>query len=181
MSEQVYRIFCETGRELKAQELLRGLGYGVIPSVAERMIFKHKKPVKELRPLLSGYVLFRYEGEPDWKELDWQEYMYYALGYSNNSKALKNKDLEFAHWLMQRGGVAEISKAIQVGTKIKIIDGPLKDYEGNIVKINSRSKCAEVKIDDEGVIHTIWLSYEIMEAEADTRKMTRGIWTDGPH
>ncbi len=56
----------------------------------------------------------------------------------DNTKKLRGHDLEFIQWLKRQNGMIGISKAIQIGTKIKIIDGPLKKYEGNIIKINKR-------------------------------------------
>ena len=51
---------------------------------------------------------------------------------------------------------------MEIGNKIKIMEGPLKEWEGQIVKINKRQKCACVKIDGDGLKNTIWLSYEII-------------------
>ena len=58
----------------------------------------------------------------------------------------------------------KISKAVKTGTKIKIVEGPLKEMEGMITKINSRQKCAKVTIKG-GIVNTsLWLSYEVIEA-----------------
>jgi transcriptional antiterminator NusG len=160
--EQVFCVFCETGREAKVQEALCKLGFRIIPAVAKRAVFKRKKETMELRPLVPGYVFFQYDCEPEWKQVCRLKYVYYTLKYSDNSKALRGKDLEFVRWIMRRGSALEISKAVRVGTKVKIIDGPLKEWEGNIIKLNSRAKCAEVKIDTEGIIHTVWLSFEVI-------------------
>jgi transcription antitermination factor NusG len=161
--EHIYCIFCETGKETKVQDRLRELGFTVILPVVERMVFKRKKQTRELRPLLPGYVFLHHDCEPDWKKVNRLDYVYCALGYSDNSKVLRNKDLDFVHWVMRRNHIVEISKAVQVGTKVKIVSGPLKEWEGNIIRLNSRSKCAEVKIDTEGIAHKIWLSYELIK------------------
>jgi transcription antitermination factor NusG len=75
---------------------------------------------------------------------------------------LRGNDLDFIKWLNGHNGVIEISKAVEIGTKIKILEGPLKELEGNIVKINKRQKCVCVKIEGEGIKNTIWLSYEFV-------------------
>lgn len=52
---------------------------------------------------------------------------------------------------------------MEIGKKIKIMEGPLKELEGKIVKINKKQKCAGIKIDGEKINNIIWLSYEIIE------------------
>ena len=71
--------------------------------------------------------------------------------------------MKFIQWLIRHNDGIKISKVIQIGTKIKIIDGPLKEYEGNIIKVNKRQKCVAVRINTEGIINTIWLSYEYIK------------------
>ena len=88
---------------------------------------------------------------------------FYLLKYADNTKHLRDNDLKFVQWLVENNGIIKISKAIKIGKKIKIMEGPLKDFEGNIVKINKRQKCVKIKIDEEGIIKYIWLSYEYIE------------------
>jgi len=159
----IFCVFCETGKETRVETFLEGLGYRVVSSVSERSVIKAGKRIKELRPLLSGYVFFAHTGEPDWNAIDQFEYIFYPLRYSDGTSRMRGNDLKFVQWLIRHNGVIEISRAIKTGTKIKIIDGPLKEYEGNIIKINGRQKSAAVQIDSDGMIHTIWLSYELIE------------------
>jgi transcriptional antiterminator NusG len=139
------------------------MGYDIISGLVERNVVKGKKSIKELRPVLPGYVFFESGSEPDWKGVAASKYIYYPLQYSDSGKQLKGSDLTFVKWLKTKNGnngVVKISKAMEIGNRIKIIEGPLKEMEGNIVRINKRQKCAEVKIEGEGIKHTMWLSYE---------------------
>jgi transcriptional antiterminator NusG len=128
--------------------------------LAERKIIKNGKTIKELRSIIPGYVFFENKNEPDWEEIKKYKYIYYPLRYTNNETKLKDNDLSFVKWLMKNNGIIKISNVTEKGKKIKIIDGPLKDYEGNIVKINKKQKCAGIKIEGEGIKNIIWLSYE---------------------
>jgi transcription antitermination factor NusG len=65
--------------------------------------------------------------------------------------------------LLRQNGKFGISKAVLEGTKVKIIDGPLKELEGKIIKVNKRRKCAEIEIETFGTINKIWLAYELIE------------------
>ena len=160
---EFFCIFCETGREAIVEDYLQSLGCIVISSTVERNVVKNGKFIKEFRPIISGYTFFEYDGEPDWREIKKCKYIYYPLQYNDNSKKLRNNDLEFVYWLIRNNGVVKISKVIEIGNKIKIIEGPLKEYEGNIVKINKRQKCAKIEINGEGMINNVWVSYEYMD------------------
>ena len=155
-----YCVFCKNGFEKNVETFLRNNGYKIIPSIVERNIVKNRKFIQESRPLISGYVFFEYEDTPNWIEIRKFEHILYPLAYYDNTKQLRNNDKKFVQWLVQNNGIIKISKAIKNGNKIKVMEGPLKDYEKKIVKINKRQKCAKIKIDEEGIINYIWLSYE---------------------
>jgi transcription antitermination factor NusG len=43
------------------------------------------------------------------------------------------------------------------------LEGPLKDFDGKIIKVNKRQKCAAIKLEGEGIDKIIWLSYEYIK------------------
>ena len=142
---------------------MRDMGLNVISSLVERNIIKNGKLVKALRSIIPGYVFFEYYLEPDWDEIRKFKYIFYPLQYADNEKMLRDADLRFVKWLKGNNGRIKISKAMEVGKKIRILEGPLKEQEGKIVKINKRQKCAGVKLEGEGIKQVIWLSYEVIE------------------
>jgi transcription antitermination factor NusG len=161
--KNVFCIFCETSQEIKAATYLQQMGYTVISALAERKIIVNGKIKNILRSLIPGYVFFENENVPDWfkwMELCRTQHIYYPLKYSDGEKRLRGKDLEFINWLKANNGILKISKVIEIGNKINVIKGPLKDFEGKIIKINKRQKCAAIKLDGEGIEKTVWLSYE---------------------
>jgi transcriptional antiterminator NusG len=144
---------------------LSSLGYEIISSISERNVIKNGKTIKQFRPIVSGYVFFSSEMEPDWRTIIGFKDIFYPLRYSDDSKCLRGYDIAFVHWLIRHNGVIGVSKAIQCGTRIKIVEGPLKEYEGNIIKVNKRQKSVMIQIDTEGIINTVWLSYEYIKEE----------------
>lgn len=65
-----------------------------------------------------------------------------------------------------------MSKVIQVGTKLQFVDGPLKDMDGRIVKVNKNRKQVQVSIgEEENLMRTVWCSIEYIEATVDTDRM----------
>ena len=163
LHNSVFCLFCESSEEYNVEAFLKGLGFNVITSLVERFIFKNGKWKKELRSIIPGYVFFEHAGEPLWEKIYENEHIYYALHYSDKSKNLKAHDLNFIQWLKKQNGKIKTSKAIEIENKIKILEGPLKELEGKIIKINKKQKSACVKIEGEGIINKIWLSYENIE------------------
>jgi transcriptional antiterminator NusG len=156
----VFCLFCETSYEGRVETFLRNNGFNVISALVERNIYKNGKLVKEKRSIIPGYVFFEDNKEPDWDKICEFKHIHYPLHYMDKSKSLKKNDLDFVNWLKRNNGLVKISKVMDIGKKIKIIEGPLKELEGNIVKINKKQKCIGVKIDGDGINNIIWLSYE---------------------
>ena len=161
--KNVFCVFCETLQENKVELYLKNMGFNVISTFAERNIVTDGKIKNILRSVMPGYVFFEYDGLLDgfcWKEICKMPSIYYPLKYGDNENRLRGKDLEFVDWLWKNNGIIKISKVIEIGNKIQVIEGPLKDYEGKIIKINKRQKCAAIKLDGEGIEKIIWLSFE---------------------
>src|SRR5215470_4901375 len=131
----VFCLFCETSQEYKVETFLQNIGFNVISALVERIVFKNGKQVLEKRAIIPGYVFFENINEPDWNKICEYKYIHYPLHYMDKSKYLKKND-----------ETIKISKVINIGNKIKIIEGPLKELEGKIVKINKKQKCIGVKI-----------------------------------
>jgi transcriptional antiterminator NusG len=162
----VYCLYCETGRENRVGEGLTRSGFRVIPSLVELVIVKNKKSSHVVRQLLPGYVFFESEAAlraGDWATIKQDKHIYRPLSYVDGSKELRGDDLLFVELLERKRGLLGISKAIAEGTRVKIIDGPLKELEGKIIKVNRKRRCAEVAIESVGVVHRIWLSYELIK------------------
>ena len=159
--EFVFCIFCEYLQESKVEKYLKKIGLKVISTLVERNIIKNGKLVKELRSIIPGYVFFENNKEPDWNEICKLKYIFYPLHYTDNEKRLRDKDLQFVKWLKENNGIIKISNVMEIGKKLKIMDGPLKELEGKTVKINKRQKCVGIKLDGDVIKNIIWLSYEV--------------------
>jgi transcriptional antiterminator NusG len=161
-----YCLYCESGQERKVNASLEKLAFRIIPALAEQIVVRGGVSKKVTRHLLPGYVFFESE-EPvrtaQWKELCESAHVYRPLGYSNGSKELMGSDIFFIQLLLRRQGKLEVSKAVEEGSRVKIIEGPLKELEGNIIKLNKNRRCAEVEIESFGIVHKVWLSYEVVE------------------
>lgn len=60
-------------------------------------------------------------------------------------------------------GKIGLLKALQVGDRIEIIDGILKQLHGTITKMDKRKRTIRIALDTEGAIREIWLAYDVVE------------------
>jgi transcriptional antiterminator NusG len=158
-------VFClrvEGGQENYVGRFLRNAGMNVVPAFAERAVVRKGKTKRVTRPLMPGYLFFTCDYAPDWGTVKRMPSVYKALSYPDGSFALRGRDLDFVRLLMKNNGVYKISRAVSEGAKIKIIDGPLKNLEGGIIKVNRRKGRALVRIEGEGIINNIWLGFELI-------------------
>jgi transcriptional antiterminator NusG len=163
IDEAVYCLACFSGQERKVEDFIKQSGYKVISAIVERSVVKNGKRYKEFRSLLPGYVFMVSDGLPVWDMLIRFRYICRPLRYGDGTMCLRGGDLDFVRWLQRYNGVIETSKVIQEGTKIRIISGPLMDYEGKIIKVNKRQKCAAVRLVSEKIPCTVWLSFDFIE------------------
>ena len=161
--ETVYCLFCEAQSEAAVIAYLRVLGLEAISPATVRLAVRRGREVRENRRMLPGYVFVYASAAPDFRQLSRISGVLRALKYNDGSYALTGADLAFAAWLYANGGVIDVSAAIQAGTKIKIIDGPLRDYGGRIVKVDKKRKSVAVEIGLGGAVKLVWASFALIE------------------
>lgn len=173
-SLKTYCLFCISGQESKVMKKLKVLGYSPLAPMV-----MHWKPEagslkKAARRLLPGYVFFDVDTEPDWQSIRTHESVLKILQYEDCERAMRDSDLEFVAWLKKYDGTIEMTRVIQVGTKLEFIDGPLKDMAGSIIKVNKSRKQVQVALGGEkSIMRTIWCSIEYIEENADADRLRR--------
>ena len=162
--EFVYCVSCDAGSEgVLRNDLLRQLpNTGVLFPVVDREELKSGIWAVKTRPLIPGYV-FIYSEEPIEPHAFYRcERVTHLLGYleqTHREHALSGSDLDFARWVLSHDGHIGVSRAMLVGDKTTIIDGPLKRYEGEILKIDRRRRSALVAVSVGEMTKNIWLSF----------------------
>ena len=81
---------------------------------------------------------------------------------------LAGTDLIMAKALFSEDGVVGFSRAFFEGDRIRIADGFLKQYEGQIIRVNKRAKTAQIRVKFEGKTLSLWLGYELIDRPNDT-------------
>jgi len=164
-SVSIYCLHCISGREHQLKNKLDGMGYfAFIPIEIKRTYGSN--PTTHEKPLLPGYVFFEFAHgcEPNWQQIKETPYVIKILEYSDGNRALRDVDLSFIEWMKRISYKLDISKVIQIGTKIKVIDGPLKDYEGQIAIVKKQRKYVAIKINFIEQASLIWCPIEYIEA-----------------
>lgn len=170
---KAYCIYCKSGSEEKLLQLLTKemrLNYPHSFDIfyPVRIINQKKRGVWSRidQPLLPGY-LFLYLDEEETLPLfllHHERDIYKILRYSDGTMELKGDDAHYADWVFNNRGRLEPSRVIyQPKQPIKVIDGPLKDLRGNIVKVDKHHKRVIVEAMFAGAMRKIHLSADFVE------------------
>ncbi len=165
MENQVARcLFCQTGFENSVVEYVQdymGL-YAFIPKKIKR-IKKHGVWTEEEHILFKSYVFVYSDDSVDDTVFFRIPRVIKLLGYNGGgSHALIGGDRAFADALMNQSGVFGTLKAVEVGGRVEVIDGLLKDMSGKVLRVDKRKQMAEIEFDIMGETRSVWLSYEVL-------------------
>ena len=170
-------VFCQTGKEAA----LSGVIEETFPHI-ETLIPKKKRirrvgreRFEESVILFPGYVFFRMEPDSEaeksksafpaeFKQIYRWSYTYRLLTNVDGDWRLTGADLNMAKKMFEEKGAICFSKAyFDEGNRIRVLEGFLKDYEGDIVRVDRRHCTAEVQVDFQGRKVSMWLGYELIE------------------
>ena len=160
-----YCVFCLTGHEQQVVGRLERMGFECMVAFAVRVVTKDGRERLERRKLFPGYVFFRAEGLDGHQVMEVQglSHVIKLLRYEEGAYALSQQDLQFIAWLWQRGGALEVSRVYREGDRIRVIDGPLKDYEGQIVQVNLKRKSVAIQLTGKSLLGKVWCSVELVQ------------------
>lgn len=163
-----YCIQCLTGREEKTAYLIEQ-AYPQITAYAVRQ-HKHQSTggVKTIvtKILLPGYIFLYTRGEVPFRRLLSMQEVSWFLSYGGKDDyQLCGADLQFATWVMRHEGLFQCSRAVQVGSELKVISGPLVDSIGTVSKVDrhNRNVCLDINFD--GSVRRIWLPFQWTDAQ----------------
>ena len=156
-------LFCRVGCEdIVIREIVKDeTSISAISPVKIRFIRGINRSEKVI--LFPGYVFFSAPSNYDISSLIHNKYVYRALTYGDHGWQLVGGDREIAEALFQAQGVIGFSKAYYENDRIRIVEGFLKKYEGNILKVNHRMKTAQVLLKFNQIDLKVWLGFEVIE------------------
>lgn len=152
-------VSCRSGYEQRFAQLASGDDVTVIVPLRIRREKDRGKWIENRIKLLPGYA-FIYADSMEAIHDAQRGFKVHMLSYSDGETALHGADLQFARWAWENHGVIGVSAAIHEQDRIKIVDGPLKNMEGMIIKLDRRHMLANVET-DMGL--RTWLSYDWLD------------------
>jgi len=172
-----YCIACRTGGEAKVRAHLNkyfGREFGDLNDVKvfypQRRMFERRKGKKLVtdQPILPGYLMLS-------SEFDLQDRVpevrripgcYGFLRNLDKSVALKGADLQYAAWIMGNKGMIKPSKIeYEEGEPIKVLEGPLKDLHGTILRVDRSSSRVLVAFEFANVVRKVSMPVEFVSSD----------------
>jgi len=105
-----------------------------------------------------GYLFFR-ASETFWPSGHPYD-LYRVLRVEERNWRLQGRDEEFAKWLFENNGIIGLSKAYREGDRIVMTEGPMKDLQGYVVRVDKRNAKGLVEVEVNGHKIRTWLCFE---------------------
>lgn len=166
----IYCLFCRTQRQrsVALQAARRYQSKVVNPQVRNRRWVGDTARVFS-KPLLPGYLFIFSKESIDFSQLRFDiSGAIRILRYENGDGNLTPDDRRFAMWLLKYDGTVGTSLAMREGDRIRVISGPMKDFEGSIKRVNKQRRRAEVMFTFDGLTRGVWMDFDwLNQADAD--------------
>jgi transcriptional antiterminator NusG len=145
-------------------------------------IRRQGKRIEELKAIFPGYIFLEVD-EVDtelYQRLKRVKGFYRFLKSNHDITPLSGKDLAIIAHILSFGGIAESSRAyFDENDRIVITEGPLKGFEGSIIKVDKRKERVKLRLDFSQQMFTIDLAYEVIEKVKQPELQTDGSSQSG--
>ncbi len=162
-----YCVFCKTGSENTIAQNINSVAQEGVTAVAPARVLHEKRRgvwVQRKLILLPGYIFIYSENERNIELKPRFLNIYGILKYETGMRELNGSDYEYSMWVYRHNGSIEMSTVIKEGSRIKVIDGPLLDCLGTIVKLDKHKRKVWIEFDFDGQSRTVQLSAECVTA-----------------
>ena len=160
-------LFCLTGEENDViTRLKRSYDLSVISPVRQHY-FRRKGELSIIEDKVFPSYLFFATGDPDLpvKELERLDGVIRLLRYDAEEWILRGEDARMVEDLFKTNGVIGLSKGRFVDGRLHIIEGFLKPYEQDILKVDKRHQAAMIRMKLNNRDVEVWLGYELADEE----------------
>ena len=161
-----YCLHCATGQEQKMAERIALLHPGITALAVLQEKHQSRNGARALarRVMLPGYV-FLFSREPiPFRSILPMNHVIRFLTYGHEEDfALRGEDLAFAQWVRRHEGMIACSRAVSVGSSLRIIEGPLADHIGTVEKIDRHNRNVCLAICFSGTARKVWMPFQWAE------------------
>ena len=168
-----YCLFCRTGDEQKIVEAINQR-FPDLLALAPLKILPEKRRGKwedRARTLLPGYIFVFCAGQLPHDLKRKTHNLYKILQYERGIRTLTGPDADYAMWLHRHHGKIATSKILSVGKTVQVIDGPLQDFAGRIVRLDKHKRRAWIEFDFDGHKRTISIGAECLDEMTGSAEM----------
>lgn len=167
---KTYCLFCSSGHEEKVAQHINSQYENVLALPVFQVKHRSEKGVKTLvkEVMLPGYVFVYSSDTIPMTQILLNSKTLKFLKDSEGTYELYGGNLEYAQWVLRYNGIIGCSKAVRIGSRIKVIDGPLKDYEGYIKEVSKKNRNARIEMMFMGRMISAWLPFEWVEDALQT-------------
>ena len=162
-----YCLFTLQGLELNIADELNNNYERCLATPLTKMSHRSRKgrkyDVQEV--LLGGYIFVFLEKGRDINKIKSSKNYFRILSRQNEDGKLYGRDLDYANWVLEVEGLLSVSEAIKLNGKVKIINGPLKNLEGNIIEYSKRNRNCKIEIEFLGQTINTWLPFEWIDMD----------------
>jgi len=158
-----YCLQCESGFEQEVANLIHQMFEGVRAYPVMQEKHQSRDGVKStIRVnLLPGYVFLYAAKSPPFREILVLHRVFRFLNYGEfEAYTLQGADLDFALWVLRHGGLLTTSRAVQAGSEVKIVYGPLLDAVGVVERIDRRNRNVRLAIAFDGNVRRVWMPFD---------------------
>ena len=163
MFQHAICVACATGAERSVSENIeKNLSVAALYPAWVRELKGKGGFMQRDEAVLPGYVFVYADDLSCIGAISRMEKVLHILRYGDGSYGLYGDDLAFARWVYAQNGRIGLSRAMMAGDEMVIIDGPMKDYEGRIKRIDKHNRYAQIEITLGGVTRNVWLGFQWM-------------------
>ena len=167
---QFYIIQVTSGREKNFIQSINKIApqllnkHNFIYLTRELTIRKQGNILTQLVPLFPSYIIVQTVNEIDFFTIATLKKIpdfYHFLNSNTDIVPLNNVDLQIIkHFLGLGPKIGASLVRFDENDRIVVIEGPLKGFEGNIIKVDKRKQRAKININFGGTTHTMDLSFQ---------------------
>lgn len=157
-------LFCQTGQEERVVRKINELtDYQAIFPIKRSPYWEKGSWSTIDKPLFKSYVFVYSNEEIVPKTLHNIDHALRILKYSDDETDLYGPDRDMALWLWRQNGLVGLIGAVKDGERVVVEEGPLKNLNGKVVKVDKRKRLAEVQIDLVGNVTNVWLGLDFLK------------------
>ena len=141
-----YAVWVRSGQEDRVLELCKTFRHYYPDAYEECFIPTYEKyrkvkgqPTKQLAHLLPGYLFFVSDHPQELQKL--------LKRIPEFAKTLGDDEVEFLQRYTGEERILKMSEGYLVGSELVVTDGPLKDYQGEVMKIDRHKRTAVLELE----------------------------------